>query len=193
MILASHNTMSYLRPKCKWLRWFRFAGRCQEKTLIDQHSSGVKMFDLRFTFDGWREPVLCHGIMEFEMDPTQINSMFIWMDLVAEREEIWCRIINEQNRNCKTFIDFCKHLKQEYPHIKFFGGYNKKDWSQLYDFGYGEPKYINRYASHNKDCPPEQSKFSLDDVWPWLYAKLFNNKWKKKYKDYDGYLMLDFV
>lgn len=194
MILASHNSMSYVKPASKWLYPFRFIGRCQSKTLIDQYQSGVRVFDIRLTFDEWGNPMIAHGLMKFKVTPPEIEGVFEWMNLKAETESIWCRIINERNNHYHDFIGYCGHLKRTYPNIKFYGGLNKKTWNILFEFNNGTPNVIDKYASHNKETDPsKRERFSIDDVWPWLYAKLFNKKWKTRYATFEGYLMLDFV
>lgn len=55
-MIASHNSMSYLRAKNPWLNIFSKYWRCQGKTLVEQINAGVKLFDLRvvYTSNGWR-------------------------------------------------------------------------------------------------------------------------------------------
>lgn len=193
MILASHNTMTYLEPSNKWLKPFTFMARCQKLHIIDQYEAGARMFDFRFVFDKWGEPSFAHGSMKFRADITIILNTLIWLDNKAKDEDIWVRVLNERNENYDTFISYCKYLKNAYPHIKFFGGINKKDWKQLYDFGYGDPEFVDKYSSNNYDHLGLMTGWFWDDLWPWIYAKFHNKKWRKKYADYDGYLMQDFV
>lgn len=186
--------MSFLSPKHFWLRPFRFMARCQKRHFIDQYyAANARMFDIRFVFDKQGRPEFAHGVITFKTPTSFIDNLFIWLDGKAEDEEIWVRIINERNKDYDKFIQLCKELKIAYRHIKFFGGINKKDWKQLYDFGYGEPKFIDKYSSDNYDRFGTMTGWHWDDLWPWLYAKLHNKKWRDTYKEYDGYLMQDFV
>lgn len=193
MTLGSHNTMTYLDLKNKWLTPFTFMARCQSNHIIDQYEAGARLFDFRFIFNKWAEPSPAHGSMEFSIDREKLTNIFIWLDSKGRKEDIWVRVLNERDENYYVFIKFCERLKRNYPHIKFFGGINKKDWKQLYDFGYGEPEFIDKYSSNNYDHFGVMTGWFWDDLWPWLYAKFHNKKWRKKYADYNGYLMQDFV
>lgn len=193
MILGSHNTLTYLDPKNKWLKPFTFMARCQNIPITDQYEVGARLFDFRIIFNKWAEPSIAHGIMEFSIYQENLENIFKWLDSKGENEDIWVRILNERDENYYIFIKFCEKLKHNYPHIKFFGGRNKKDWHQLYDFGYGDPNMIDKYASQNFDVFDRGTGWYWDDLWPWIYAKLHNKKWRKQCAGYDGYLMQDFV
>ncbi len=54
-------------------------------------------------------------------------------------------------------------------------------------------KFIDKYSSDNCDKHNHCTGSWLDDWCPWIYAKLFNRKWRDYYKDYDGILLQDFV
>lgn len=195
MILGSHNTLTYSKPRKWYMKLFAWTARCQSKKLVEQYNTGARLFDFRFVFNN-EEPIIAHGFMEFDITALQLDYIFMFLDVKSKREICWVRIINEQNKNKDIFIKFCETIKHKYPNIKFYGGRNKKDWRVLYDFGYGEPKVIDKYSSQNNDVfkgKHNGSGWYWDDLWPWLYAKLNNKKWKERYKDQDVYLMQDFI
>ena len=194
MILGSHNTMSFLRPKYFWLRPFRFMARCQNKHLISQYYLGARLFDMRLVFDKHGKPHFAHGLMTYKTDTDRfVPAVFSWLNDMADGDTIWVRVINERNKNKDKFISYCKRLQHDYPCVKFFGGINKKDWKQIYDFGYGSPTFVDKYASQNNDIFGRGTGWHWDDIWPWIYARLHNKKWIEKFAKAPGYLMIDFI
>lgn len=63
-MLASHNSLTYLRPRRWWTRIFRSFWQCQDKSLIDQYAAGARRLDIRVrrTHRGQWRP--CHGIID---------------------------------------------------------------------------------------------------------------------------------
>ena len=47
-MIATHNSLSYTKPKYWFLRPFNFMAKCQTKSLQEQFAAGAKSFDLRF-------------------------------------------------------------------------------------------------------------------------------------------------
>ena len=67
MILCSHNTMSYRRPK-EWYLWpVRFMSQCQQCDYKTQHEKyGVNCFDLRLFWDKNGNVEFRHGGCSFD-------------------------------------------------------------------------------------------------------------------------------
>lgn len=174
MKLASHNTMSYLKPKHWYLYPFRFIAKCQNKTIKEQYKSGVRWFDIRVSFDKNNNPEFRHGLMIFKGD------FFKIFDYLNTKDDVIVRILLE--KNSPLYFYLCEHLERKYINIKFCGGKRKSDWKQIYEFK-NEVKYTleENYAS----MPSNPKWYSL---WPWLYSKLY----KKRETDKD-YLMIDFI
>lgn len=187
MILGSHNTMSYSKPTKWWLRPFRFMAQCQSKTLEEQFDAGARLFDIRIIYkDG--EYKFAHGLMEFTGD--------VWNALERMNnlgQYVYCRVLKERAGYESEFIKFCIEASLKYRNIRFYGGQNKKDWKQIYTFDYSSPNSIDKYSSCNYDIKDKCTGWYLDDLFPRIYAFCFNKYWRKKYKDFDGYLMQDFV
>ena len=74
----------------------------------------------------------------------------------------------------------------------FFGGNDRSDWScqhPVYDFGTPMPDIDEKHASTTALFP----RFPrLDDLWPWLYARLFNHRNIQAGTTHE-WLMIDFV
>lgn len=188
MKLASHNTMSYLKPKKWWMRPFHFIAKCQSKTIYEQYKLGIRMFDLRITYDKHNLPVFAHGSMIFKNSDvinilSQINK---WGDC-------YVRLVLEINKTCKNIDTFTKffnidteHWRQSYKNINFFEGTRKYDWFIVNkELHKNNPLYIQKVSSMTGTI--------LDDWWPRLYA-MFNNKRNiDKHKNDDVWMFIDFV
>lgn len=138
-------------------------------------------------------------------------------------EYIVCRLINERNNNEVKFRDFAYECFEKYQYIQFCGIRNKNNkgnfeyWPIRSENGYGcgdsgeihrvtknsafhsTPKsdfriyFIDKYSSDNCSKHEHCTGIWLDDLCPRIYAKLFNKRWREKYKEFDGFLMQDFV
>lgn len=194
MKLASHNTMTYLKPSNILLYPFRFIARCQKLSLDEQINQGVRLFDFRISFDKKGNPVFTHGLMKFKLPKgISMHSILFQLDCLACKEDVWVRIINEKDKDYECFSLYCNAIENSYKNIKFYGGYNKKGWKLLYSFKNQQPNVIDKYASWNNDVFNRGTGWLFDDIWPWIYAKLNNKKWRKKYANFDGFLMQDFI
>lgn len=185
MILASHNSWTYLSPKKWWMRLFAFAARCQQNDIRQQYHNGARMFDLRIRFDSYGNKIMAHGLIEYPTTNIKKDLEF----LQSLNEDIYIRIILETGKenvyNENLFKEFCYNIKEKYNNIKFFGGRRKYDWKVIFDFGIEEPCIKELHAS------VVNSK--IDDLYPYLYAKRNNDRNVKNNQDYNGYLMIDFI
>lgn len=182
MKLGTHNSMSYLPPKKWYLKPFKFMAKCQNLSILEQYNLGARMFDIRIAFKNFI-PEFRHGSMAFEGKVETI------LEALNSLGDVYVRLILEINKNTKgiqeeLFIMKCKEWEKEYPNIKFFCGRRKYDWKQLYKFKLDDINIIQKVSS--------MTGTKLDDLFPWLYARLFN---KKNYNNWDAkeWLLLDFI
>lgn len=185
MILGSHNSLSFCRVKQWYLRPITFMGRCQKSDLNEQFNTfGARYFDIRVTFDKRGEPIPAHGIFHWDYD---VDVALCELNEYAENtgEKVYVRLILEQNskkknqaRYDKLFKLFCSYTQLFYKHLTFVGGNRKYDWKKLYDFGTEEPELDDKYSSTTRLFGERKHNFidKLDDLWPWLYAKIHNKK-----------------
>lgn len=195
ILLASHNSFSYLRPRHWWMRLFFWMARCQKVDIAQQELLGVRMYDLRVRFDHNKKPVICHGLMQYEA--IDLDS---WLGLMNRTKDHYMRVVLEtKSPNQKQeieFILFCGTLEHKYPNIKFFGGNNRTDWScqnPIYDFKQKLPQIDHKYSSTTTLFPNAPAWLTrIDDLYPYLYARLHN---KQNYANPtpNRWLMLDFV
>lgn len=186
LILASHNSFTYLKPKRWYMKPFNFMSKCQSKGIREQYNDyNVRLFDLRVAFDKHLNPYIRHGIMNYGYKDVEASLSF----LNSRNDTIYVRVILENNsreyndKQSTSFYNYCKYLQDKYPNIKFLDGVRKFDWVRLYDFG-------NNYPSMDADFSSVKGS-KIDDLWPWLYAKKHNKKAIENCKS--KYLMIDFV
>lgn len=193
MILASHNTFTYLKPYYWILRPFHFMAKCQSETVEKQFEEGARVFDVRIHFDKRNSPFFAHGAMRFSGDV--FNYLEILNNLSSTCKKPVCiRLIKERSGKDKAFIAFCTYVLLKYKHLKFFCGRDKKTWKVVYKFRKKELDIVQKHASWNNDLPnKEGTGYLLDDAAPFIYAKRNNKKWLEEYKDKDVYLMIDFI
>lgn len=193
MNIASHNTFTFLKPKKWWAKPFAFVAKCQEIPITEQWRIGVRSFDLRIRFRKDGTPYFCHGLVEYDGD---VTTELLRIDELAANDKTVavCRVMFEDNmftvdrdEQIELFKRFCEHVnyKIQYCHIKFYGGYSKKEWKPLYDF---EDKFsvFEKHASVSGEW--------FDMICPRWYA-LRNNLRNRAVasEDRQSALMIDFV
>lgn len=207
MKLASHNTFTFLTPRTWWMRLLAFTARCQRVNFDKQLDCGAQMFDLRVRFKddpSWHtgsrtgsRPIVCHGLIEYESWPKVVDALQRLNDKGRESDiPFYLRVILEKRKpteqDKERFRDLCQVLKHYHHNIIFFGGNDRSDWScqhPVYDFGTSMPDIDEEHASTTALFP----RFPrLDDLWPWLYAKLFNHRNIQAGTTHE-WLMIDFV
>lgn len=184
----THNSWSFLRPRTFLGRIFNFMAKCQSKNIQEQYENyNVRMFDLRVRLENGH-PIICHGLFEYQYDQLEND-----LDYLNNKKDVYVRIFLEvrtprqdTDKQRIWFLNYCKSLEQIYENIKFCGGGPTYSGSiNYYKFKYNCPTSEGCHASwatYNK----------LDDLWPWLYAKLHNKESREKGTDYE-FLSLDFV
>ena len=181
--LASHDTMTYLKPTQWYLYPFQFMAKCQSKTIEEQYDKyGIRYFDLRVKFDEGNM-VFAHGLITYKGNVWKVLEY-----LNSQEEEVWVRLLLEATKEDeiqdKFFIAFCQNVEEKYKNIKFHNGRRKYDWKQIYKFKFDEPSLDQKVSSMTWKI--------WDDWFPYLYARLMNKKNIAKGTDKD-FLALDFV
>lgn len=188
MVLGTHNSWSYLRPKKWWMKIIAFTARCQSKTIREQYELGVRCFDLRIRFDNDGNTLFAHGIVEYDVDSDSVHEDLVWID---NKGDCMVRVLHEvrtekqySSCNISIFQDVCRGLQRKFANTKFWCGRNLYNWHEDYDFGF-YPTYEEKHASV---CSPKL----IDDWWPWWFAK-FHNKQILKDGSKADVLLMDFV
>lgn len=131
-------------------------------------------------------------------------EVFSWLN--SRDEKVYVRIMLERPDKSvhEEFRRICKYLEKHYKNVVLYGhAYDKKSWIPIYTFKGSLPcESLDRYASCNRSDVSKWkgllksknwSGLLIDDLWPWIYAKIHNKKNIQKYKDQDVVLWLDFV
>ena len=197
MKLASHNTFTFLTPRTWWMRLLAFTARCQRVNFATQLDRGAQMFDIRVRFKGSGVPILCHGLIEYQ-EYIPVTDSLLYLNYCCKRDDIhyYCRIVLETKHpddfQIQSFRALCKAYQDTFQDIVFFGGNDRSDWScqhPVYDFGTPMPD-INVKRARTTALFPRFPR--LDDLWPWLYARLFNHRNIQAGTPHE-WLMIDFV
>lgn len=199
MRLSSHNTFTYLTPRKWWGRLLAFTARCQRMDFNRQLDLGAQMFDLRIRFDKYGNPVVCHGLIEYEdWSWLYVVDSILQLDDKSRNSDnpYYMRVVLETKRPTETdkdrFREFCKALVGLHKNIVFFGGNDRSDWgckNPVYDFGVPLPDIDEKHASTTalfRRFP------RLDDLCPILYARLFNHRNIERGTTHE-WLMIDYV
>lgn len=201
MILGSHNTMTYLKPR-KWWMWFgKFMAKCQKLTIEEQYEKGARFFDLRISFieeNGIIKPIFSHGLIDYKGEVTGA------LEFLNNKSDVQCRIIYEKGNDPELFKQYVQHWMTIYPNLKITSTQAKGNWINQVEPNTPSIPIKDCYASCNGHYPKYEklpgilrykswSGFLIDDLWPWIYAKLHNKKNLDQYKDSDIILLIDFI
>lgn len=200
MELATHNTMSYRKPKQLWAKLIPFISRCQSIDYKKQYELGAKGFDLRLFWDKEGKLEFRHGIVSYNADDIDeileyANEHEIYLRVMLEIRDYNVNKINNLDELKQKFINFCTQIETKYPSIKFYGGKTINNWKTIYEFkNKPDIKEVGLFSSVTS-LFNSNNKFLriIDDLCPWIYARLRNKKNINTYKDSDCTLVVDFI
>jgi hypothetical protein len=198
--------MTYLKPLKWWKRPFNFIAKTQSKTIYEQYEAGARVFDLRIviTYDKaefYDEPLFAHGSMEYKSP--KVDEILAWLN--SRDETVYVRFLMERydKDGQQDFIYLMEQYEKTYTNIVFWEAKDKKTWVDLYKFSGKLPcTLVDKYASCNQTGinkwkgilkSKNWSGLLIDDLWPWIYAKIHNKKYMNLYKDQDVILLKDFI
>ena len=114
-MIGSHNSMSYLKPRRWYLRPFSFMSKCQSKTLKEQYEKfGVRLFDIRVSFDKDGTPYFAHGLMQYKGD------VYEHLDYLNTKLNVEVRLLLEEGWDDGSsfqethFKAFCSKVKKKF-------------------------------------------------------------------------------
>lgn len=125
MILGTHNSMTYLKPKSLFLKPFGIFAQCQDKTIDEQIEIGVQYFDLRIRFDGGY-PYFCHGLIRYSDDTSKTNVYDVLKKIndLGKTKDVYVRMMLETSEYDQdqeyAFNTFTTRWKTMYPHINWW-------------------------------------------------------------------------
>lgn len=192
MFIGSNNSLTYLRPSTWWSKAFKWFGKCQSADYKEQYVyCGVRLFDFHLYADKHCHIIIKNGDYKYDL-----FSFYEILKYFDEKGDVTLKVTfealpkdktydNDYGRIENKFIEMCRIVETIYPNIRYIGGNRKYDGEKLYTFKYeaenGTPNIID--MSNNI----------------WLYRFLpilssFRNRYYiKKYKNENGFLLLNFV
>ena len=170
MVIGTHNTMTFLKPKFFLFKYTSWFWRCQKKTLREQWEKGVCCFDLRVNFEKDGTPYFAHGIVKLKGDVYQYIEQ---LKQLSSRNILYVRLVCEDLRGKEQsqeyFIKFCKYVETYLSDAIVFEGRLKKGWKLLYDFDHNFN--LNQYVGSMASNARWYERFI-----PILYAKRLNQQ-----------------
>ena len=141
-----------------------------------------------------------HGIVSYNADDIDeileyANEHEIYLRIMLEIRDYNVNKIKNLDELKQKFIDFCRQIEAKYPNIKFYGGKTINNWETIYEFkNKPDIKEVSLYSSVTS-LFNSNNKFLriIDDLCPWIYARLRNKKNINAYKDSDCTLVVDFI
>lgn len=189
MIIGSHNTMTYAKPRKWWMHVIVPFAVCQTKDVDEQILEGVRCFDLRIRLkkDKW---VFAHGLYEVDGDVyATIDKIRNYADYL--RKKVYIRIVLERNKTSRKeterFVKFCEMCENQLgKYIVPFEGRLKSGWKELYSFKYRPKSIIQNVSSMATDARWYEKAI------PFLYA--FRKNEENKCRVYNNKIVLyDFI
>lgn len=143
MKLASHNSLTFIKPKRWWEKLINFTSKCQSYDIEAQYKEGVRLFDIRvrrkYAKNCWN--CICytmsgHGVISYEV---MVENILCKLNELSTKEDPIYIQLNLENLKREEDVDFYwfKELfdqyKTEYSNLIFCGGYVKHPWHKIID------------------------------------------------------------
>lgn len=190
MLIGTHNSFTYLKPRTWFGKLIRWTAQCQEVSIYEQYEKyNVRAFDFRVRLNGDGKVCLAHGLVEYA---DSVNELDKALDYLNKKGDCYVRVSLETRNDYyrskeqnEWFMSFCKKLEGEYEAIKFYGGSETGTSNYIYIFNTKYPTSDGYHASW-------ATKSKLDDIFPKCYAKKHNKESYEKGSE-KNIMYLDFV
>lgn len=204
MILGTHNSISYLKPKKWWMRLINFTAKCQSMTIEEQWEYGVRYFDLRIG-DSMEGECMSHGLVKYKGN---LEDILLYLNNCAKLHNEKCFVaINLEEyvydiHECKSYIDYfeekLKSLQSEYTSLTICGGYCKGPWRKIISYIENPTLFEKYWEFCNYKWQENKFKAFITNLFhfcPKYWAKRNNKAYKDEFKSdtRSSVLLLDFV
>lgn len=184
----SHNTMTYKTPKKWWMRLVYWMARCQSKPYKEQDCDG---YDIRIYPDKNMNVEFRHGFTIYDASDLYEFLNYCNMNNKPVRlmlESRYGMSNDTKKRNVEQwFCSKCSDWEKNYENIRFYGGRNVGTWEVIYSFKWRPEEY-----EYHASVDGKKWYNYINDICPWLYAKLHNKENLKKEKE-DACCLYDFL
>lgn len=186
-MIATHNTMTYLRACNPLFNLFSFLWRCQNRSLAKQKQDGVGYFDIRCRLyqNEWK---LAHGLVVLDANLEDV------LPKVGKKKPF--RLILEKGDDLTEYLfgALVERIKRYYPNLHY--AVVKQGWKVLYEnpsitFEGGEDRSYVPFHSDGFKWK-ELWQFLKHFSWPKRYAKQHNQWTDEEKKDKKNLYWLDF-
>lgn len=143
MKLASHNSLSFTKPRKWWEKLINFTAKCQSHDIQTQYIDGVRLFDIRLRRD-WvscysndYDAISAHGLIEYKN--IVIADVLDYLNSKSTKEDPVYVQLNLENfkydgdRDYVWFRELFKKCAETYQNLIFCGGYVKHPWHKIID------------------------------------------------------------
>ena len=107
MKLASHNSLSFVKPKKWWEKLINFTSKCQLYDIETQYLKGVRLFDIRVRRDdssyGAYSAKSGHGLITY--DKCIIDVLYVLDSMSTKEDPVYIQL-NLENRKWEEDKDF---------------------------------------------------------------------------------------
>ena len=207
MKLASHNSLSFVKPKKWWEKLINFTAKCQSHDIQTQYTNGVRLFDIRLRRD-WiscysreYDAIAAHGLIEYR--DIIIPDVLDYLNEKSTKDDPIYVQLNLENlkydgdKDYVWFKELFKKCTETYQNLIFCGGYVKYPWHKIIDCEDPSICQKNWEFFNYKDQSTTRKKIkcffsNLLHFTPEYWAKKNNQKYKSDGTSAD-FLMLDFV
>lgn len=181
MQIGSHNTMTYLPVKRRYMKLFNWIAKCQDLTLYQQYREGIRVFDFRISYDKYGKSEFAHGLVKYKSD--RINHYLKYINDTLDKCVVRIILESEKNNGIKLFKNNVNTWIRLYKNITFIQGNSKKNWNKIVNL---------------KDFDGEQLVSSMKGkgllrIFPRLYAIINNKRNINKYKNTNKVCLIDFI
>lgn len=173
--IATHNSLTYAKPKKWWMKPFKIFAQCQDKTVEQQLNAGVTLFDIRVRFDKDGKPYACHGLMEYDIEVEPIIQYLL-------NHNIYVQLVLETSKYDERQEELFKLFCEEYDNPYLIGRVRKYDWVRIHN-GEQNPCIITSYFA---------SAPNINSIWK-IYPKIWAKRHKNVQYSTEYYTMIDFV
>lgn len=189
MILGSHDTMSYCHDIRWWMRPFEVWGRCQDKSLVEQFSIGVRYFDFRLAKvkGEWHfvHGLLDYGTSGYRSVESAINAVIALSYM--RHSKIYVRVLFERGteEERKEFDFLCYNLSYVYSHKNVVWQFGHKNPWRIYEDDFDE-----EFVEVAKHFDIKRHFLLPVKFWKWEQERIERALCSIKYK---GIISKDFV
>lgn len=205
MKLASHNSLSYVKPSTWWERLINFTAKCQSYDVMAQYDKGVRLFDIRvrrreLSYPSSYNAVSAHGLITYNV---YVFDVLGWLNQKSTKDDpvyVQLNLENlksEEDRDFYWFKELFNEYSESFSNIVFCGGYVKHPWHKIIDCEDPSIDQKNWEFFNYQNQPTTWGKIkcffsNLLHFCPRYWAKKDNQKYKS-----DGtsaeFLMLDYI